>query len=359
MSELDQLLADLDSSDWVKREATLYALPDYAEALVQPPRVDQLVALLEARARDKHSAVRMAVAECLQFLRPPNVERLISMLAGDAHEGVQRKAEAAARRWRPSVKRPKSSATKALESLRKKDPELARLAERAARAMVQESTREIAHDFAHHAGTIEGLVGRVRRAVGAGRPLDRHLDGISRVAGVVGELSRSLKSYGNLSPLEFSQEPINELVQLATEAVRLSEKAKGVEVEAEVAAELFAEVPRASFVSLVENLLRNAIDEAAKQTLERRRKVRIEAMSEDMDLVLRIADRGNGFPSAEFDQWLLPGTSTKKGGREPNFGMGLANVGQTIDRCGGQLTIESSPEGATITVRLPLSQVGP
>jgi len=69
-------------------------------------------------------------------------------------------------------------------------------------------------------------------------------------------------------------------------------------------------------------------------------------------VTFRIEDNGPGF--ADVDLAFRRGFSTKRAGLDGR-GIGLALVGQTVRRLGGEISVVNAP-GAVVTVRLPVAQ---
>ncbi|GAA4426679.1 sensor histidine kinase [Actinokineospora soli] len=101
-------------------------------------------------------------------------------------------------------------------------------------------------------------------------------------------------------------------------------------------------------VTILGNLIDNAVDAAVEAADLRRPSVRVHAHRDGGDLVLRVSDTGRGLPAAA-DTAFARGWSTKDDGR----GIGLALVGQAVRRCRGRVEV-STDVGAVFTVRLPL-----
>lgn len=101
---------------------------------------------------------------------------------------------------------------------------------------------------------------------------------------------------------------------------------------------------------VLHNLTRNAVEAMGS----RGGKLTLRVSREGTDLVVAVSDTGKGIPK-EIEDKLFQSfvTSGKRGGT----GLGLAIVKKIVDEHAGSITVKSSPEGATFTVRLP--QDGP
>jgi sensor histidine kinase regulating citrate/malate metabolism len=119
-------------------------------------------------------------------------------------------------------------------------------------------------------------------------------------------------------------------------------------------------------VTIVGNLVDNAIDAAASGEPPRRVSVAASVTSSDDapaggsgegELVIRVADTGCGIDPDDVDRAFSRGWSTKPAGPLGGRGLGLALVGQAVRRNGGSVDV-TRDGGAVFTVRLRLSSTG-
>jgi sensor histidine kinase regulating citrate/malate metabolism len=203
-----------------------------------------------------------------------------------------------------------------------------------------ESLRAQAHEAANRLHTVLSLIelGRTEQALDfAARELEVAQQLTDRVVGAV-------------------REPVLAALLLG-KAAQASER--GVDLVVAPDAEVpEAVLPARDLVTIVGNLLDNAIDAAVAAPPPRR--VEFAAALRDGDLVLRVADSGPGLDPADAGRAFERGWSTKPVSGKPGAGVvgrgvGLALVGQAVRRHGGGIDVE----GAAFTVRLPyLEQVG-
>jgi len=116
-----------------------------------------------------------------------------------------------------------------------------------------------------------------------------------------------------------------------------------------------AELPPAldpdRLVTIIGNLLDNALEAVAPLARERRRvSCRLEGKEDRLEL--EVSDQGPGLP-AEADLIFEPGFSTKSPGTR---GYGLALVKEKVADLGGTLSCQTGPQGTTFLVRLPLKE---
>jgi two-component system CitB family sensor kinase len=117
--------------------------------------------------------------------------------------------------------------------------------------------------------------------------------------------------------------------------------------------------PTRDVVTIVGNLIDNALDAvtgalATTRSPRSDRQVRFASRVEGPYAVLEVSDDGPGLPPGDVEDAFRRGWSTKEQGSAGRRGIGLALVGQTVERLGGTLEV-SDPPGATFTVRLPVA----
>jgi two-component system CitB family sensor kinase len=105
-------------------------------------------------------------------------------------------------------------------------------------------------------------------------------------------------------------------------------------------------------VTMVGNLIDNAIDAALATPAPRR--VTVTIRQAETDLLVRVADTGPGLDPGRLEQAFTRGWSTKPGGRPHGRGLGLALVRQVVARHDGRVEV-ANEGGAVFTIRLPLA----
>lgn len=107
----------------------------------------------------------------------------------------------------------------------------------------------------------------------------------------------------------------------------------------------------ASMVTVLGNLITNAMEAVVDQDVARRRiEVRITCGSKYLNIV--VADQGCGIPRRCLRQVFKRGFSTKRGSR----GIGLALVRQEVEAGGGTIAVHSrEDEGSRFTVKIPIA----
>src|SRR5438309_3906216 len=205
-----------------------------------------------------------------------------------------------------------------------------------------DALRAQAHEFANRLHTIAGLmqVGRAEEAMNL----------IAPASGVHQELTEAL--------LERVGDPVLGALLLAKAAIasergidlRVSEDTvmtRSASGRAHGASSLDSE----DLITLLGNLIDNALDAAASSSDERW--VSVSVTEQDDELVLEVHDSGSGIPEGVGGQIFQEGFTTKAGPNRKRRGFGLALVRQVARRNGGDVTAVNNG-GALFAVRIPL-----
>jgi two-component system CitB family sensor kinase len=105
-------------------------------------------------------------------------------------------------------------------------------------------------------------------------------------------------------------------------------------------------------VTVVGNLVDNALDAVAAGPTANGRWVDVAVRTDGDAIVIRVHDSGPGIDPAIQERLFEEGFTTKEPGTQPMRGLGLALVQQVVRRRGGSVSV--SPDGgAVFTVRLP------
>ncbi|WP_210718446.1 sensor histidine kinase [Amycolatopsis acididurans] len=108
-------------------------------------------------------------------------------------------------------------------------------------------------------------------------------------------------------------------------------------------------------VTILGNLIDNAIDAAVENAAAAKPVVTVTARDHGGTLLLRVADSGRGVPEQRRGDVFDRGWTTKPQDGPVGHGLGLALVGQAVRRYGGTIDI-GGEGGAVFTVRLPVRQ---
>jgi two-component system CitB family sensor kinase len=116
--------------------------------------------------------------------------------------------------------------------------------------------------------------------------------------------------------------------------------------------EVDANIAGRDLVTILGNLIDNAIDAALEGQPGAKPGVVVTARVDAGELFLRVADTGPGLGEAAVAEVFRRGWSTKPSDGEVGHGLGLALVGQAVRRYGGGIDV-THEAGAVFTVRLP------
>src|SRR6516225_10509220 len=105
-----------------------------------------------------------------------------------------------------------------------------------------------------------------------------------------------------------------------------------------------------SVLTVVGNLIDNAIDAAAAEPA--RREVELTLVAAESDLLIRVRDGGPGVPHDMREQIFMDGVTTKSSATGARRGLGLALVRQVVEGMGGMASV-GHDGGAVFTVVLP------
>lgn len=106
-------------------------------------------------------------------------------------------------------------------------------------------------------------------------------------------------------------------------------------------------------ITVVGNLIDNAVDAVAARPLPAERWVSVSVRQAPDAFVVRVHDSGPGVDDTHVDRLFERGYTTKLRGAADSRGLGLALVDQVVRRRGGSVSV-ANDHGAVFTVRMPL-----
>jgi len=201
---------------------------------------------------------------------------------------------------------------------------------------VTDALRAQAHEFSNRLHTIVGLVelGREREAISLStEEAVVHQELIETLLARVGDPT--------LSAL------------LLAKAVIASERGISLRIADEMLVVRELDEVR-DVVTIVGNLIDNALDAVAAGPTAEGRWVAVTVRVGNEAIHIRVHDSGPGVDPETVDRIFEEGFTTKEAGSQPMRGLGLALVQQVVRRHGGEITV-ASDGGAVFTVRLPRS----
>jgi two-component system sensor histidine kinase VicK len=217
--------------------------------------------------------------------------------------------------------------------------------ERAEREFVANASHELRTPLTTILGAVEALQGGAKDKV---RDRERFIDLIDREAGRLARLARALLV---LARAQTQQEPARaESIELRRLLEGLAEHAS-VQPGVEVAVSCPAKLRVVTDPDLLEQALRNLVDNACKFTAEGR--IVLSAARDNGSVVVSVSDTGRGIDLASqrriFDRFHRVGGRDAEG-----FGLGLALVDQAVRVLGGRIALSSAPgSGTTVSITLP------
>jgi two-component system phosphate regulon sensor histidine kinase PhoR len=179
---------------------------------------------------------------------------------------------------------------------------------------------------------------------------DRFLAHIAREAARLARLARALLTLARAHAGQ--EQPRTELVEIGALLEEIAVDARpadGVVVEVEAQPELDALVNR----DLLEQSVRNLVENAAKHTFEGKIVLRASAMGST--LRVEVEDTGVGM-SAETQRHVFDRFYRGQDRDAEGFGLGLAIVRQAVKTVGGRIELDSAPGKGTL-VRIELERV--
>jgi signal transduction histidine kinase len=127
--------------------------------------------------------------------------------------------------------------------------------------------------------------------------------------------------------------------------------AKGLSIEIELpASPLTMRIARQDYQLILSNIVSNAVKYTPAGSVE------ISLRQEGTWAILEVRDTGMGIPVREMAQIFIEffRASNARHSQIPGTGLGLAGVKALVERCGGELALQSREnEGSRFTVRLP------
>jgi len=189
------------------------------------------------------------------------------------------------------------------------------------------------------------LASHLARWIALRATADQVLGEVTIAARRISELVRIVKDYSYLD-----QAPIQEIVP--TEGINdtlilLKHKLADIEVVKEYESDLApVEAPGRDLNQVWTNLIDNAADAMGPGGT-----LTITARNTEDSVLVEVADTGSGMPPEVASRIFDPFFTTKEPGK--GTGLGLHTVHTIINRIGGDISVDSSPEGTTFKVVLP------
>ncbi|MFB9926940.1 ATP-binding protein [Amycolatopsis halotolerans] len=191
------------------------------------------------------------------------------------------------------------------------------------------------HEFANRLHVLSGLLG-----LGEAEEAGRYLTEIAH-----GPAAQATDLRARFSPPELA-------ALLSAKVAIAAERDVRLEVDPGSGLDLSTADPGA-LVTVLGNLIDNAVDAVAGQPGERRVRVLVDTLGPDVRIV--VSDTGPGIPEETLHEIFVDGYSTKTPRPGMRRGLGLALVYRLVRRSGGSITVDGSA-GARFDVLLPNSR---
>jgi two-component system NtrC family sensor kinase len=184
----------------------------------------------------------------------------------------------------------------------------------------------------------------------------KYLGQVTNETARVGRIVSDLLAFSRRSKPQRAPADLNRIVKSTLSLVQHKMKLSNVQVETRYLDDLPAAPCDGSQIQqVVLNLLLNAAE--ATQTKADRR-VTVETATADGNVILTVADNGDGILPENLAKIFDPFFTTKSEGK--GVGLGLAVSYGIIQAHGGDIEVKSQPgEGTTFTVSLPIEQAAP
>ena len=216
----------------------------------------------------------------------------------------------------------------------------------------------VSHEFRTPLTSIHGYVSLIlEEEEGRLSAEDTHyLKVVARNTDRLHRLVTDLLSSAESRPMEIERAPTNvcEVVRASVESARPHAESKDLTMTVEAPSYLRIMVDPERFAQVVDNLVSNAV----KYTLPGGR-VAVTLAGFDDHIELRVADTGIGIDPGERDRLFTRFFRTKDVEERSiqGVGLGLSITKKIVDTHGGRIEVESSDEGSTFLVWLPLDLV--
>lgn len=217
--------------------------------------------------------------------------------------------------------------------------------ERAERNFVTNAAHQLQTPIAAIASAIDVL-----QAGAKDRPedRDRFLDHIERVSTRLGNLTRALLVLARAQ--NRSEQPRAEVIQLAPLLSSIADMTAGPAIEVSCPDDVAVIANRPLLEQALANLSENAVKYAGGR-------VQLAAGRENGRVSIDVVDRGPGIPEAHrshvFERFY------RGDGDGEGFGLGLAIVREAVDALGGELALDSGPDGTRVSIALPGARIRP
>jgi PAS domain S-box-containing protein len=213
---------------------------------------------------------------------------------------------------------------------------------RARLSSLGEMAAGVAHELRNPMAVIAGYSKMLSKNVPAG--LRGPVDSISKEIAAMDSIINGFLSFAR------PRQPVPERVDL--KAVLLASVQAALAAGKDEKTETILEIPEITLPAADAVMLKQAFGNLVRNALEAMPeggRLMVRAHEADDAVRVVVSDSGHGIPESRIERIFLPFYTSKEGGT----GLGLAITHAIIERHGGQISVESSEEGTSFTVRLP------
>jgi two-component system NtrC family sensor kinase len=218
----------------------------------------------------------------------------------------------------------------------------------------------VSHDLRSPLTAIMGYIELVQRSGPLTAQQEEFIRRIELSIEQITDLVNNLLDLGRIEAgLDMGKEPtpVSLMARYAVEGIRSNASRKGLELEADLPEDL---PPVLGAPIRLRQMVGNLLDNAVKYTPPGGR-VRVEAVAEGDQVILRVRDSGPGVPPADqpylFDKFYRGSNVPPE---LPGTGLGLSIVKSIVDNHAGRIWVDSvAGQGTTFTIVLPVSASQP
>jgi signal transduction histidine kinase len=207
----------------------------------------------------------------------------------------------------------------------------------------------LAHEIRNPLGAIKGLTQLAQEELPSGNPAQSHLQTVVSEAERLESLVANLLDFARPKEPQISEFDVRNVLADVRSMLQSRMEASGVELGIEAASDqLLVKSDPSGLRQVLLNVLLNAIDASPRGS-----RVVLKSFHDESKrlAILRIDDAGPGLGGKNPDEFFQPFVTTKARGT----GLGLAISRKIMERLGGSIILEDSPQGgARCSIRLPV-----
>lgn len=219
-------------------------------------------------------------------------------------------------------------------------------------AALGEMAAGIAHEINNPLTIMSGYIDRLQRDIEAETPDKKRMldictksrNAIQRISGIINGLCNFSRDTSNDV---FTVEPMTEIITATMDFCRERVKNKGIEMKLEIDAGISLRCKKIPLSQVLINLVNNSV--AAIKDQENPW-IKISARSERMDVVISVADSGQGIAAELYEKIFQPFFTTKDVGE--GTGLGLSVSSGLIKKMNGEMTLDRTAANTTFVIRL-------